>query len=257
MDALEGEPRILTWDIEISPSFGTFWGSKYETNILDITQSWVVLSFSAKFLHGEHITRCLADYKGYKKGSMDDKNLMRELHGLLNRADILVHQNGDSFDVKKVNARFIIHGLPPVAPLKTVDTLKVARNKFGFTSNKLDDLGEVLGLGRKLEHEGYGLWKKCMEGDLHAWNRMKKYNKQDVVLTEKVYLKLRPFMTNHPNLDHYSQKTVCPKCGSKHLHHRGYTMNATTKYARLQCAECGGWSRSPLNLSEKKPLRGI
>jgi DNA polymerase III epsilon subunit-like protein len=257
MDSVEGQvPRIAFWDIEISPTTGTFWGSKYETNILEITHPWVILSFSWK--EGkEFITKALPDYAGYKKGSLDDLNLVRELHGLMSRVDILVGQNGDQFDCKKLNARFAIHGLPPPAPYKTVDTLKVARQKFGFTSNKLDDLGETLGLGRKLEHEGYNLWRKCMDGDLKAWKKMKKYNKQDVVLLEKVYDRLLPYMTNHPNVGMWNQGTVCSKCGSKNLESRGFYRNKTTQYRRIQCHDCGSWMRTVVNERETKPLISI
>lgn len=255
MDSLEGDPLTAIWDLEISPTTGTFWGSKYETNIIEVTHEWVILSFSIKFSDGRHITKGLCDYKG--KG-MDDKRIVQDLHRLLEPVEILVHQNGDKFDVKKLNARFVIHGLGPLSPKKTVDTLKVARNKFGFTSNKLDDLGEILGLGRKLEHEGYGLWKKCMAGDRKAWKRMKDYNAQDVLLTEKVYKRFLPFISNHPNMDSYSVKTVCPKCSSKHIVHRGYTIiSSGTKYARIQCMKCGGWCQSPVNLGTKKPLKSL
>lgn len=248
-------PRIASWDIEISPTQGTFWGGKYETNILEITQPWVIISFSFKWLNGEHITKALPDYKGYKKGSMDDASLVRHLHILMSLADVLIHQNGDKFDVRKANTRFLIHGLKPVRPYKTVDTLKVARKMFGFTSNKLDDLGEALGLGRKLEHEGYNLWRKCMNGNKEAWKTMKAYNEQDVVLLEKVYLKFRPFIENHPIFGMWKTGLVCRTCGSKHLNWDRWRINKTTKYHQYQCQDCGTWGHDArLNAQLEKPL---
>lgn len=255
MEHLEGdEPKIASWDIEISPTEGTFWGGRYETNILEITHPWVIISFSIKYLKGEQTTKALPDYKGYRKGSLDDRALIMDLHKRLSKCDILIHQNGDQFDVKKVNARFIIHNLPPVHPMRTVDTLKVARQRFGFTSNKLDDLGETLGLGRKLEHEGYPLWRKCMNGDMKAWKKMKAYNAQDVILLEKVYLRMLPFIENHPNLGIWKPGLVCRNCQSKELQWQGWRVKKTTKYHQYQCKQCGTWGHDTHNMQKIKPL---
>lgn len=227
----------------------------WEQNVIDFESQWYIMCFSAK--SEEHITKGLPDYQGYKKGSEDDSKLVKELWHLLDRAEIVVAQNGDAFDLKKINARFAYYNLPPPSPYRTVDTLKVARKYFAFSSNKLDHLGASLGLGRKLEHEGFPLWRRCMLGDKKAWKKMKAYNKQDVLLLEKVYYRFLPWIKNHPNLDNYSDGTVCPKCGSSKLIRRGYQFNQTTKYARVHCKNCGGWSRSPLNINEKRPLASL
>ena len=213
------------------------------------------MCFSAK--NGEHITKGLPDYPGYKKGSEDDSKLVKELWHLLDRAEVVVAQNGDAFDLKKINARFAYYNLPPPSPYRTVDTLKIARKYFAFASNKLDHLGASLGLGRKLEHEGFPLWRRCMVGDRKAWKKMKAYNKQDVLLLEKVYFRFLPWIKNHPNMAMYALGTACPKCGSEKLQRRGVVVTNTTKYHRIQCMSCRGWSRATLNLQENKPLVSI
>ena len=43
-----------------------------------------------------------------------------------------------------------------------------------------------------MENEGHELWLKCMAGNANAWKVMKRYNIQDVRVTEKLYDKLRP-----------------------------------------------------------------
>lgn len=244
MESLEEGPKLAWWDLEISPTEGTFWGNKYETNILEITHPWVIISFSVK-TKTEHITKCLADYPGYKKGILDDTKLVKHLHAILSTKDILIHQNGDQFDVRKLNTRFLVHNLPPLRPFKTVDTLKVARKHFGFTSNKLDDLGEALGLGRKLEHEGYPLWRKCMDGNMKAWKKMKAYNKQDVLLLEKVYYRFLPFIENHPVFGLWKKGLVCRSCGSKQLVWDRWRRFKTTRYHQYQCKSCGAWGHDP------------
>lgn len=247
------EVGILLIDIETAPNLAFVWGM-WEQNVIDFQSQWYILCFSAKWMNGEHITKGLPDYKGYTKGSENDKKLVSELWNLLNKADIVIAQNGDEFDIKKINTRFAYYNFPPPSPYRTVDTLKVARKYFAFNSNKLDSLGEYLGQGRKVKHQGFDLWKGCMSGDKKAWDQMKVYNKQDVILLEKVYRRLLPWVSNHPNMGIYTDGIICPKCGSKSLQRRGFYRGKTTKYRQIFCNDCRGWSRSYANLQEHKVL---
>jgi DNA polymerase elongation subunit (family B) len=237
--------KILLYDIETSPSLGYTW-EMWETNVLKVIQPWYMLCFSYKWL-GEKKTHVISlpQFKGYKKNHRDDKELVKKLWSLFEEADIIMGHNGDRFDIKKTNAKFIEHGFNPPEPYKTIDTLKIARRYFKFDSNKLDSLGEYLGVGRKMKTGGFDLWLDCMDGDMKAWVRMEKYNKQDVVLLEKVYLKLRPWIQNHPNLNILDNKyNSCPNCKSSNLHKRGFSLTTIGKKQRWQCKDCGAWSTS-------------
>lgn len=240
------KPRILIWDLENAPSLGYFYDLWKEGNIVDTKVGWYLLSVAYKWL-GDKQVKCFAlpDFKGYKPGSEDDEQLVRELHKLIDQADILVAHNGDKFDIKKANARFAYYNLPPPSPYKTVDTLKVAKKYFNFTSNRLDALGDHLGYGRKRVHTGFNLWKGCMAGDPKSWKEMIAYNKRDVVLLEQIYLHLRPWIQNHPNSAILSEITGCPNCGSTHLQSRGTGITKTGAYPRFQCQSCGAWSHGP------------
>lgn len=251
----ETPPKTLVYDLELSPTRGFCW-SKWETNVIAVTNPWYILSFSAKWIGGEHITKGLCDYKGYKPGSEDDSKLCKDLWKLLDQADIVVGQNNDSFDNKKANTRFLYWGMDPPSPYKSVDTKKLAKKSFSMFSNALDDMGEFLHLGRKVETGGFKLWEGCMAGDRKSWALMKKYNAHDVTLTERLYLKLRPWGP-HPNLEMWSDKTACPKCAGHHLQSRGVSINQSTRYKRIHCQDCGAWSRSPLNEQERKVLRPL
>lgn len=243
------EPRILTIDIENTPLIGYAW-KQWDTNLIEIKDHSYILSFSAKWLGGKQYTKGLIDYKGYKPGVLDDEKLIREAHALVDNADIVVGQNSIDFDMKKLNARFLAYGLPPPSPYKQVDTLKEARKIMNLPSYKLNDLGKYLGIGKKLQHEGFELWLKCMAGDEKAWRKMLKYNAQDVRLTEQLYLKLRPYMKSHPNLGTYLEKCCCPKCMGENLQRRGYSKTVANVYQRFQCNDCGSWGRTAI--SEKR-----
>jgi hypothetical protein len=148
--------------------------------------------------------------------------------------------NAARFDCRKANSRFIANGLKPPTPYKTVDTLKIARTSFKFDSNRLDDLGQYLGVGRKKPNTGKALWLGCMAGDPKCWKQMAAYNKQDVNLLEAVYLKLRAWHSTHPNLNHFTGAVgACPVCQSFATCSGGFNYTSTGKRHRIICKACG------------------
>lgn len=179
------------------------------------------------------------DY-GYNPNKPDDFPIVEKLWALFNEADIIIAHNGDRFDIPKSKTRFIIHGLPPPAPSKTIDTKKIAKG-FGFESNKLDELGRQLGLGRKLHTGGQALWDGCRDGEKEAWQLMKRYNKQDVVLLEQVYLKLRGWYKPHTNLGLITRNHSCPNCGSfrEQWVRNGFSYKKSGRHQRYSCRNCG------------------
>lgn len=232
--------EIYLFDIETAPSLGWYFDLWKEGNIVGTKENWYMLSFSIKKLGERKIhTFALPDFRGYQKNKENDRLLVEKLWGFFDTADILIGHNLNSFDVKKSNARFIHHRLPPPSPYKTIDTLKVARSKFKFDSNRLDALARSLGFGSKLPTNGFETWKGCMTGDMKAWRLMKKYNEQDVVLLEKVYLALRPWMTNHPNINLGTDRLQnCPTCGSSRLVKEGHRYSLTGAAQRYSCLDC-------------------
>lgn len=235
--------KTLIYDIETSPIVATVWG-KYEQNFVWSIQDWYMLCFAYKW-HGEKKTHVVSqtDFKNYKPGSEDDSEVVKALHKLFDEADVVVAHNGNSFDQKKSQARMIQNGLKPPAPYKQIDTKLVARKHFNFTSNKLDDLGEYLGLGKKLETGGHELWKGCMAGDMKAWRKMHRYNKQDVVLLERVYGAMKPWMTNHPPTGIMNGRPAsCDNCGSERMHqHTKKTYSKTGFKMQYKCYDCGAY----------------
>lgn len=224
-----------------------------------MVKDWYVLCWCAKWLGKNKImSSALPDHKLYIGEPENDLEVMKELWPLLDEADIVVAHNCIKFDKRKAYARFIIHGLLPPSPFKMVDTLRVARSQFAFTSNRLDDLGEYLGIGKKRDTGGFDLWDECMAGDEKAWKKMIKYCSNDITpLLEGVYLRFLPYMPNHPNVavDSTSDVLQCNKCGSKKLIKRGFGYTTAGKYQRHQCLDCGGWCKDGINLFTKMDRR--
>lgn len=246
--------NILLYDIETSPNVAYTWG-KYDQNVPEFIQESYMLCYSYRWL-GDKSTKvaALPDFDLYKKQPTNDKALVQSLWELFNKADVIIAHNGDAFDIKYSNGRFLTHGLPPPTTYRTIDTLKIARNRFKLNSNKLDDLGQALNLGRKLETGGFGLWVGCMNGDEKSWKLMKKYNKQDVDLLLDVYLTLRPWAKNHPNLNiMFDTDRQCPVCHSHKVQKAGFEFLNGNRRQRWKCQSCG--ANSYTSLTKEQPLK--
>lgn len=240
------KPKILYYDIETTPLISYTWDRYLDGPVIGVKQDWQLLCISWKW-EGEKVqVKGRIDYK-----DKSDKTLTSLLWDLLNEADIVITHNGDSFDNKKAAAKFIEHGLIPPADYSSIDTCKAAKRFFKFSSNRLNELGVLLGLGKKVETGGFSLWLDCIAGIPKAWALMKKYNKQDVLLLEKVYKKLRPYITNHPNLAHISGKpSACPTCQSTNLQSNGVRRTKTLSYTRYRCMDCGSSCRARTNIKD-------
>lgn len=241
--------RIVTVDIETAPILAYVWGLwKQNVGVNQIHTDWSILSFSYKWLGDDTVHHFNTGGKGRKK-VREDRMLLLKLWELLDKADIVVAQNGVRFDIKKINARFIQMGLLPPTPYKVVDTMLEARKIAGFTSNKLAWLSEILTNQKKSEHKkfpGFELWSECLADNPEAWEEMQLYNDQDIRATEEVYLKLRPYIIGHPNVAAYNGDTEmqCPKCSSENLQRRGLALTQSGQYQRYRCMDCGGWART-------------
>ena len=234
--------RTLLLDIETAPHMAAVWGLwQQNVGISQVIKPGYTLCWAAKW-HGEREVLFDSICSGHVR-------MIRRIHRLMNEADAIVHYNGKKFDIPTLNKEFLLMGLAPTAPAKQIDLLTTARSQFRLASNKLDFVAQALGLGKKLHHKGFGLWLECMAKQPAAWKVMERYNKQDVVLLERVYDRLLPWVKGHPNVALYEDEVepCCPKCASQRLQRRGYLFTNTRKYARLQCRDCGSWMRMVLN----------
>jgi len=235
------KPKILIYDIETTPNIGYTWGM-WDQNVIEFIEEWKILCVAYKWYGSNKV--CYFGQNTERMGC--DRKVTTKLHALFDEADITVAHNGDAFDKKKANAKFLEYGLKPPSTYSTVDTLKVARRQFKLNSNKLNDLGKLLGCGQKVAHGGFALWKGCMAGDEKAWRSMERYAKQDVRLLERVYKKLLPWIDSHPNYGMFSDsdEAVCPNCGHTKLRKCGFMASQTRLYQRYQCNSCGRFSKS-------------
>lgn len=232
--------KILLLDLEISPTLATVWGL-FNQNIAlsQITGNSEVLTWAAKWHDSDEVLYS-------SRGEVSKRKMIKDIHKLLNEADVVITYNGNSFDLKILNKEFLLLGLAPPAPYKSLDLLTTMRGRFRGTSNKLDYWVRRLDIGQKIQHRGHQLWLDCMNGDKAAFAEMLEYNIQDVVILERLYDKVRPWIKNHPNHALYAGELVCPNCGGAHYQKRGWSYTSSLKYRQYQCREvgCGKWFRS-------------
>jgi hemin uptake protein HemP len=233
-------------DIETAPLLAFVWGM-WEQNLIHefIKSDWFVLTWSAKWLFEKKVYSAKLTPKEAK--NQDDKRIMQSMWRMLDEADVVITHNGDKFDLKKLNTRFLVHRMNPPMPYISIDTLKSNKKQFAHTSNKLDYINNSLGVARKMKHEGASLWVKCYNGDSKSLDIMEKYNIQDVVILEDLYLRIRQWIKPHPNLAlHITDERVerCPTCLSDDLRaEKKHYYTKTARYEAFRCNECGAVGR--------------
>lgn len=250
------KPKILLFDVETAPILSHVWSLwDQRVGLNQVMCDWYMLSWSAKWLGEEEVYHDrLYNHLSFEENPEDDYNIIVSLWEMLDQADIIIGHNLKKFDDKKFKARCLYHGLTEPSSYRRVDTLDIAKRAFKLTSNKLDYLATYLKVPNKVSHEGHGLWVKCMAGEQTAWDVMTEYNNYDVVLLEDVYLQIRHWSNNHPNVavfydDDYER---CTLCGSVELENTGHLVFTNlASYEEVRCKCCSKLSRRSSNLLSK------
>lgn len=225
--------KILSLDIETRPALAYTWKA-YDVNIgyEQIVEPGGIICFAAKWVGKK-------DVIFYSEWTHSRMEMLKAARALLEEADAVLTFNGESFDLPKLNGEFLLVGLDPAPPVTSIDVYKAVK-KLGYIVNKLAFIGPLLDVGAKVKHEGFGLWLRVMAEDAKAQAKMQKYNIQDVVLLEKLYKRILPFIANHPHLG--DEKGACGACGSDHVQHRGWRRTKFFKVRRIHCQSCGAWA---------------
>jgi DNA polymerase III epsilon subunit-like protein len=244
------KPKILYWDIETTHNIAaTFPVFNAFINYKAILRDWHILSVAYSW-EGEqkvHAVSVMDDPKRFAKDPHDDYHVIKFMRDLIEQADAVVAHNGDKFDMKKFNSRLAYHRLPPLPNVVQIDTLKIAKDKFGFTFNRLDYLARHLGVGRKIKTDE-DLWLECLNGSIKALTKMVRYNKMDIRVLKRVYKIIAPFAPAKLNMNHFTNKMVCPLCGHKHVHrHKRRKLARAGTMLQYRCAsdKCGHYFSVP------------
>ena len=248
--------KILVYDIETSPIVVYTWGLKpHYISPKNVIHDRFIISWAAKWLGENEIMSDVLTPKEARAKS--DKRIVSSFWKLLNEADIVIAHNGDRFDMKHLNAKFLEHDIIPPRPYRSIDTLKSTRRVFGFTSNALDYLTTKLSIGQKIE-TNFKLWIDCMEGIASSLKEMVTYNENDIIILEDWYMKIRRWIPNHPNIGMYSSdnaKEACPVCGGGITIDSKIATTTTNSWKTFRCNDCKRTGRTKINSMTKEEKR--
>lgn len=229
--------KRLFFDIETSPNVVYSWRIGYNLTITpdSIIDERKIICISYKWENSDKIYSLSWDK------NQCDRQMLIDFIEQANQADELIAHNGDRFDIKWIRTRCIFHRIPMFPQYKTLDTLKKAKNGFNFNSNKLDYIAQFLGVGAKVKHSGFDMWKNVMKGDSDAMNEMVNYCEGDIIVLEDVYFTMQNYIkTNtHNGVINNNLKYSCPSCGSEHSELIKNNVTAAGTIKRLmQCTDC-------------------
>lgn len=258
-------PRVLIFDIETAPAVSYHWGRwKINVGTSQVIQRPYVITWAAKWLGSPVVFSDMLPFysEAFDKDEKNDIYIVKSLWKMLDEADIVVAHYGKRFDIPQMNARFVKHGLPQPSPYRVVCTKEIASKNFKFEANSLVELADFLEVdtGNK-DKTDFDTWRDCVEGkgSEAGWDKMLKYNEQDVRVLEAVYNKLRPYSHNHPNVSLYHEgvEPRCTVCGSKKL--TELDGNAYTNMSRFKSyrCKCGHVQRGRKNQLDKEKRQSV
>jgi len=229
--------RRLFFDIETSPNIGLFWEAGYKKNIdySNIIQERAIICICYKWQGEKDVYSLKWDR------NQNDKKMLLDFIQVANQANELVGHNGDKFDLAWIRSRCLFHRIEMLPTYITIDTLKIARSKFRFNSNRLNYIADFLGIGQKIKTE-FSLWEDILLNNCSiAMEKMIKYCKKDVILLEKVYHQLSTHIIpkTHYGVIFGQDRGSCPECGSDELIISNRRTTATgVKQIQWKCKTC-------------------
>jgi len=230
--------KVLVIDIETLPLLGYAF-NPWNTSITPshLVKDFCILSYSAKWLDGNAITSDILTPKEALK--RDDKRILKTVWKLLEEANVIITHNGKRFDVRMLNARFWKNKFHKPSSYKVIDTLAAAKAVFGLTYNSMDYIAKYIGMQEKMD-TNFALWVGCDNGDVDSLNYMLEYNDQDVRTQEEIYMEMREWIPNHPDMSVYAKlDNVCPVCLGTDHEEIGFYTAAKLQYKEHRCSECG------------------
>ena len=239
------KPKILFYDIETTPLKAWIWRCGKQAvrhgqlvdghdqyNIICITYCWND-DRPAKALHWDY-------------DEQDSSEMVEKFDQIIRTADVTIGKNSDRFDVKHINTRRMLSGLPglPEWSMYTDDLEKQMRKHFYLPSYSLDYFSELLGFGGKIKME-FSDWIHIVEQTRgegkKRFKKMIEYGKKDVEDTRAIWNHCEKHFT--PKYNHAAGGgDVCKHCGSSEIHKNGTRRSGSSIYQSFFCMEHGGYA---------------
>lgn len=241
--------NVLVLDIETAPALGYFW-DYFDIRSIgqeQIVHNRYVISHGSMWW-GQPDTFEYHDQFGM--GPENDKRLLKKLWPRLEKADIVITQNGQWFDSRRINARYMEHGIRPPAPYKHYDTYQLVRRVADLPSNKLEYIATKMNKKfKKLTHSdfpGFTLWKEWLKGNKKARKSMMIYNKHDVLSTDEFATNTMAWAPeSFPDFYAVSDRAMeCGRCGHEgQMEEVKASRGKAVARHQYRCPKCGGFQK--------------
>ena len=218
-------PKILIFDIESSNLKGDF------GVCLCVGFKW----YGQKQVH----IISISDYRAWLSDPSNDKGVVRDFAKVFEQAEIVVGYYSKGFDVKFLNARLMTYGFNCLPPVPHVDLYFAAKRSFALSRKSMANVGYHLRVpDKKTPLEGRE-WVKASTGNLNALKGVIRHCKADIIVTEKLYEKMRPLIRQHPPV---TKDEACDTCGHTNFTKPViYLANTKKNKYRMRCKVCNSW----------------
>jgi uncharacterized protein YprB with RNaseH-like and TPR domain len=215
--------KILIYDIETTlVRAKLFWTGKQYVNHKSLIDEPKIITISYKWLGDNEVYSIKWDNK-----NKCDKELVKEFAKIYSSANMVIGQNNGRFDDRFVTARAMKYNIPINVYVKSYDIMKKAKRMFRIPSYSMDYLSKYLEIDGKFdykrEYPGVSMWETIQYGEQEesdkALDVMAKYNDQDVITTEMMYMRLRKYFTTeiHVGVMNECESYSCPTCGGNNV----------------------------------------
>lgn len=248
--------KYVSFDIEQNPHseymFSSYAGFKVDKSLLlsaafydHQTHARTVLHLDAKELKAYVDCDNIKDKdERLAAKSKKDKGLVSAVLQELNKYNVIVTWYGKRHDVKYINGKAAMHGLPYCYEPKHIDLFDTYKHKFSLSSNRLGNAAKIMGVKPKGEICP-SRWSQAREGNYKALQEIADYNINDVDTLYELYQPVKEIISNHPHilaLSDFKPKDrikYCKWCGSDKITPSGsYITAAGVKKPRVKCSVC-------------------
>lgn len=134
------------------------------------------------------------DYTGYKRNLCDDKQLALDIVKEIQKFDVVVHYNGDNFDMPFIDTRLAIHGEVRSPLIHSIDLLPIVKRKLRLNSNRLDTVATALGLSNQKTKLQPMVWQRASHGSRADLDYIMEHCEADVLVLEEAFRKLKGYV---------------------------------------------------------------
>lgn len=246
--------KRLFLDLELSPTLFYGWPQtgKTHTSYDQILEDSKIIMIGYKWEHSKTTELLHWDLR-----NQDDSKMVEKFQTIAAEADVCIGHNSRSFDIRHIATRLCDHNLKPIHIENAEDTYKDVKKKLALPSYKLDYLVKRFGLGAKMALSGWNSWiDVCWNKNEKEFEKMKKYCKMDVILSEKLYHRLYKYIDHKVNYGVFTDgRLACPDCSSTKVYKAKDRLTRTGMRQQWQCQKCARYWTTGKNLIKKASER--